>query len=152
MPSHPVFWRSILISFSHLCLGRPSGLFPSDFPTKTLFTPLTLPHTCYMPAHLILLDMVIRKILGEEYRSSSPSLCSYLHSPVTLSIFAPNRDKALCVWNKLHIITVYVTQCVVLTAFIVFCYMFRSWGFVREIFNITCDSAANQRFCSTSPE
>jgi hypothetical protein len=33
---------------SHLCLGLPSGLFPSGFPTKTLYT-CTLPHTFYMP-------------------------------------------------------------------------------------------------------
>jgi len=31
----PTSWRSSLIS-THLCLGLPSGLFPSGFPTKTL--------------------------------------------------------------------------------------------------------------------
>ena len=34
-PSHPTSWRSILILSSHLRLCLPSGLFPSDFPTKT---------------------------------------------------------------------------------------------------------------------
>ena len=48
MPSHLTSWRSILILFSHLRLGLPSGLFPSDFPTETLYTPLYSPHTCYM--------------------------------------------------------------------------------------------------------
>jgi hypothetical protein len=33
---HPIALRSIQISSSHLCLGLPSGLFPSGFPAKTL--------------------------------------------------------------------------------------------------------------------
>jgi hypothetical protein len=38
-PVHtPTLWRSILILSSHLRLGLLSGLFPSDFPTKTLHT------------------------------------------------------------------------------------------------------------------
>ena len=43
---HPTSWRSILILSSHLLLCLPSGLFPSGFPTITLFVPL--PRTCYM--------------------------------------------------------------------------------------------------------
>jgi hypothetical protein len=35
-PSIPISLRSILILSSHLHLGFPSGLSPSDLPTKTL--------------------------------------------------------------------------------------------------------------------
>ena len=39
--SHPTSWRSILLLSTHLCLGLPSGLFCSGFPSKTLYTPLS---------------------------------------------------------------------------------------------------------------
>ena len=49
IPPHPTSWWSILILYSHLHQGLPSGLFPSGFPIKTLYTPPPLPHMCYMP-------------------------------------------------------------------------------------------------------
>ena len=41
---HPTSWRSVLILSIHLRLGLPSGLFPSGYPTKTLYTPSTHPY------------------------------------------------------------------------------------------------------------
>ena len=62
---HPTFWRSILILSSHFCLGLPSGLFPSGFPTKTLYMPLLSHTSTACPALLILHDIIIQ-ILGEK--------------------------------------------------------------------------------------
>jgi hypothetical protein len=70
-PYHPhtISLRSILILYSHLRLGLPSGLFPPSFPTKTLYSFLfaLMRGTC--PAHLILLDMIIRIKFSEQYKS-----------------------------------------------------------------------------------
>jgi hypothetical protein len=60
--------------------------FPHQNPAYT--SPLI--HMCYMPAHFILLDLITWTVLGEKYRSLSPSLYSFLHSSLTTSILGPN--------------------------------------------------------------
>jgi len=89
-PPHPTSWRPILILSYHLFLGLPSGLFASDFFTKSLYMHLLSPicATCFI--QLILLDVITRTILGEQYRSFSSSLCHFLHSLVTSSLSGPN--------------------------------------------------------------
>ena len=84
---HPTSWRSILILSSHLRLDLPSGLFLQVYPPKPCVRLSPIRATC--PAHLILLNVITRTIFGEQYRSLSSSLCSFLHSPVTLVPLSP---------------------------------------------------------------
>jgi len=90
MPPHRTSWSSILILPSHPRLDLPSGFFPSEFTTKTLDTPVLFLIRATCPTHPILLDSIIRTMLGEVYRSLSYSLCSFLPSPATLSLLGPN--------------------------------------------------------------
>ena len=66
---HPTSWRSILILSSHLRLSLPSGLFPSGFHTKPLYSPVLVLMCATCLAHLILFDLTTQKILDEQYRS-----------------------------------------------------------------------------------
>jgi hypothetical protein len=88
--SHTTSLRSILILSSHLRLGFPSSLFASGYPAKTLYIPFLSSICVTWAAHLILLDLITRIISGEEYRSLSSSLCSFLYSLVTSTLLGPN--------------------------------------------------------------
>jgi len=64
--SHPTHFRITLILYSHTQLDTPGGVFPSGFPTKTLYAvPVSyIWATC--SAHLTLLDLIIQKIPGGQ--------------------------------------------------------------------------------------
>jgi len=66
---HPIYWRSILMLYSHLYLGISSGLFPSGLPTKALYAPLLSSIRAKRFAHLILLDFITQIEFGEQYRT-----------------------------------------------------------------------------------
>ena len=68
--------------------GSPKWSLSFRFPHQNTSSPLPIRATCL--AHLILLYIITRTILGEKYRSFSSSLCSFLHSPVTSSLLDPN--------------------------------------------------------------
>jgi len=59
--------------------------FPHQDPVYT--SPVPIRAAC--PAHLIL-AFITRKILGEQYRSLSSTICSFLQSTVTSSLLGPN--------------------------------------------------------------
>jgi hypothetical protein len=61
-PSQQISLPPILIIFSHLRPCLQSAHFLSDFPTITLYTPLTSPHTCRIPSPSIIIDMNTRII------------------------------------------------------------------------------------------
>jgi len=67
-----------------------SKCFLSGFSTNTLYILLLSPIRATCPAHFILLNLITRTILGEEYRLLSSSLCSFLHSHFSLSHLGPN--------------------------------------------------------------
>jgi hypothetical protein len=78
--------RSILIPSYHLHLSLPSGIFPSGFPAKTLYTFLSSPKHATCPAHLILLYVICIMMFSDEYKL----LCNFLHYPVTSYLLSPN--------------------------------------------------------------
>ena len=84
------FLNLLLNIISHLWAVVPSGLFPSGFLTKILYTPLLSPIHATYPVHFIRLDLITWTVLGEEYRTLSSSLHSFLHSPVTSSLIGSN--------------------------------------------------------------
>jgi len=59
--------RSILILSSHLRLGLPSDLFLSDFATEILYAFVISPMRATYLTHLIRLDFITLRILGEAY-------------------------------------------------------------------------------------
>ena len=66
---HSTSVRSFLILASHLRLSLPSGLVPSGFCTKCLYTPLLFPIRATKVARLSFLDLITRMIFGEEHKA-----------------------------------------------------------------------------------
>jgi hypothetical protein len=88
--SSPNYKIHLNVIYPHLCLGFPNGLFSSGFPTSNLLSVPLLPIHMICPTYLILLNLIIRTIVGKQYKSCSSSLCSFLHSAITSSLFDSN--------------------------------------------------------------
>ena len=78
----------------HLNIILPSTPGSSKWSLSFMFphqnSVYTSPLRATCPSHLILLDLIIRTLLGDEYRSVSSSLCSFIHYAVTSSLLGPN--------------------------------------------------------------
>jgi hypothetical protein len=72
----------------HLRLSLPSGLFPSDFHTKTLHVFLFSPMRDIYPVLFILIGLIILIISSDECKLWSSSLFSFLQDPVTSSLLS----------------------------------------------------------------
>ena len=70
--------------------GSPKWSLNLRSHTKILYTTLLSPIRATCPVHLILIDFIIQKIMGDEYRSLSSSLCSFFHFIVISSLLGPN--------------------------------------------------------------
>ena len=94
VPPHPVSWRSILMSSSHLYLGLPSGFFHSGLLTKTIYAPLLVAIHATCPTHLIILDFIPPHNFIKLYESI------FICEPTNLSVFSShvlcNYIRKLC--------------------------------------------------------
>jgi hypothetical protein len=105
IPPQPISLKSILILFSYLRVGFPSGVFPSGFLTKILPAFLFAPMSATCPVHLIFFDLIILiiyKAKGTIYGSPHyvSSLCIFLQLPIISSLLDPNILLDTLFWNS----------------------------------------------------
>ena len=74
---NPTFWRSILILFSNLRLGLPSGLSLPQSPHQNPACTNLLPIRAIFPAHLILLDVITLTIFVGDTGYKAPHYVAF---------------------------------------------------------------------------
>ena len=84
LPEEPSYY------YPHLCMGLPSGLFPSGLPTKMLYTSLLSPYVLHAPPTSFFSIWSPEQYWVRSNRSLSSSLCSFLHTPAVSFLLGPN--------------------------------------------------------------
>ena len=73
--THPTSWRSVLILSTHLLLGLPSGLLPSGFPSKTLYTPSPHPYAPHADIRTGMSNLVVDLCKSFAIALKNPAYC-----------------------------------------------------------------------------
>jgi hypothetical protein len=83
--------------------GSPTWSLSLRFPHQNLVYTSPLTHMVTFPAHLILPNFITQIILGEEYRSFSSSVGSFIHYPFISSLLRPNILLSTLFYNTLSL-------------------------------------------------
>ena len=86
----PTNFLNIHINIIRSMSGSSKWSISLRFPHQNGVCTSPLPIRVTWPAHLTLLYLINRIMLGEEYRSLTSSLCSFLHSPPISYLLGPN--------------------------------------------------------------
>jgi hypothetical protein len=78
---------------THGYLGHLGGLFLSGFPANILYAFSSPHYHAACPAHLILRDLTILIIPGEEHKLWSSSLRSFLYASITPSLLSRHSSQ-----------------------------------------------------------
>jgi len=96
-----------MLTLFYLCLGLPSGPYPSGFPTKTQYAPLLPPTHTHTHTHTDTQHdppMSFFLIWSHEQKQTMKLLTMcLLHSPVTLSFSDPSIFLNALFWNTLSL-------------------------------------------------
>ena len=91
MPPYSTVWKSIFNIILPSMPGSSKWSLSLRFPHQNPVYTSTFPIRATCPAHLILLDLITRTILDEEYRSLRSSLCNFLHATDWIQQESKNR-------------------------------------------------------------
>jgi hypothetical protein len=95
----PYFFKILFSIILSLTPRSPTFFLPAfRLQCSTYFS---CPTRVACPAHLVLLDLIILIISGEECELRSSSLCNFLNTPIGSSHWGPNIIFSTCFGNQL---------------------------------------------------